>query len=84
MSVDIQRNPSRNTDKDIEIRKDGPKDDDTMELASITGAGPISSYFMETMLDGHIKKLYFKDDLDTGKKSKLKGNCYRKIKVYYF
>ena len=36
MSVDVQINPGRNTDKDIEIRKDGPTDDDTMELASIT------------------------------------------------
>ena len=65
MSVGVQRNPSGNTDKDIEIRKDGPKDDDTMELESITGAGPTSSYFIETMLDGRINKLYFKDDLDT-------------------
>ena len=72
MSVDVQRNPSGNTDKDIEIRKDGPKDDDTMELESITGAGPTSSYFMEAMLDGRIKKLYFKDDLDTGKRKQIK------------
>ena len=72
MPVDVQRYPGRNTDKDIEIRKDGPKDDDTMELGSITGAGPTSSYFMEAMLDGRIKKLCFKDDLDTGKRKQIK------------
>ena len=49
-----------------------PKDDNTMELASIAGAGPTSSYFLETMLQGRIKKLHFKDDLHTGKRKQIK------------